>query len=171
MADLQQPGSFTAPNEPAKLPSGLNTLTILTLIGCGIGFIFTVYNFFSAKTSLDKMEATINSPEFDKMPDFAKKMMSPEAMDVMRKSYENRIPLTLIGLVGLALCLVGAMQMRKLKAQGYLLYVIGEVLPLIGSLIFVGVAAFSGMGGIFMIGFTLLFIILYTTQRKYLINK
>ncbi|HTL07222.1 MAG TPA: hypothetical protein VL307_03155 [Chitinophagaceae bacterium] len=171
MADLQQPGSFTPPVEPTKLPSGLNTLTILTLIGCGIGFLFTIYNFFNAKSGLDKMEATLNSPDFDKMPDFAKKMFSPEALEVARKSYESRVPLTLIGLVGLVLCLVGAMQMRKLKAQGYLLYVIGEILPVIGSLIFIGMAALSGIGGIIMIGFTLLFIILYTTQRKYLINK
>ncbi len=171
MSDLNQAGSFSLPSEKPKLPGSLNTLTILTFVGCGVGFLFTVYNFFNAKSGLDKMEAAINSPDFDKMPEFAKKMMSPEALEIARKSYESRIPLTLIGLVGLALCLVGAMQMRKLKAQGYLLYVVGEVLPVIASIIFIGMASITGFGGMIMVGFVLLFVILYTTQRKYLINK
>ena len=171
MADLNQPGNMSMTGETPKLPSGLNTLTILTFIGCGVGFLFTVYNFFNAKSGLEKMEAAINSPDFEKMPEFAKKMMSPEALEMTRKSYENRIPLTLIALIGIVLCLVGAMQMRKLKAQGYMLYVIGEVLPLVGSAIFLGAAFLTGFGGIITICFVLLFVILYTMQRKYLVNK
>lgn len=171
MSELNQPGSFSMPVEKPKLPSGLNVLTILTFIGCGIGFLSMAYNFVNAKSGLEKMEAAINSPDFDKMPEFAKKMMSPEALEMARKSYENRIPLTLIALVGIVLCLVGALQMRKLKAQGYMLYVIGEILPLIGYLIFVGVASLTGFMGIISVCIVLLFVILYTAQRKYLVNK
>ena len=172
MTDLNQSSDvLTGAGEPAKLPSGINVLTILTFIGCGLGFISSIYNFFSAKSGLDKMEATINSPEYENMPALAKKFMSPEALELARKSYENRVPITLIAVIGIVLCLYGALQMRKLKAQGYTLYVIGELLPLVSFVVFLGVASLTGFAGIMTICFLLLFIILYTTQRKYLINK
>jgi tryptophan-rich sensory protein len=77
----------------------------------------------------------------------------------------------ILALVGIALCFYGAMQMRNLKKQGYLIYVVGEILPIISFAIFVG---FGGLfGGIAMIFSTLIaavFIILYTLQRKHLVN-
>lgn len=171
MTDTNQSNDFLMPEQQPKIPSGINVLTILTFIGSGIGILGGVYNFFNAKKGLDQMEATINSPEYENMPALAKKFLSPEALELARKSYENRVPITLIALIGIALCLVGAIQMRKLKAQGYILYVIGELLPVLGSVIFLGMASLSGVGGIITIVFVLLFIILYTAQRKYLINK
>ena len=64
------------------------------------------------------------------------------------------------------------MQMRKLKQQGYYLWLIGEILPVIGSVLFLGAAAFAGGFMVYIIyGILVLFIILYTMQRKYLINK
>ena len=172
MTDLNQPGDvFIPPAEKPKIPSGINVLTILTFIGSGIGILGSIYGFISAKSSLDKMEATINSPEYENMPSIAKKFMSPEALEIARKSYENRVPINLINIIAIVLCIMGALQMRKLKAQGYSLYVIGELLPLVGSAVFLGMSFLTGMSGIITICFILLFIILYTTQRKYLINK
>ena len=170
MADLTQPGSFSIPTEKPKIPSGLNVLTILTFVGCGLGFLSTIWNFTNAKSGLDKMEAAINSPDYENMPALAKKFMSPEALEIARKSYENRIPLTLIGLIGIVLCVYGALQMRKLKMQGYYLWLAGEILPFISSVIFLGIASMSGVMGIIFIGITLLFVLLYSAQRKYLVN-
>ena len=34
--------------EPKKLPGMLNTLTILTFIGCGLSYIFVVKGFFDS---------------------------------------------------------------------------------------------------------------------------
>jgi hypothetical protein len=62
------------------------------------------------------------------------------------------------------------MQMRKLKKSGYTLYVIGEIIPVILTPILLG---FSLLGGISMaIGgiVAIVFVILYSTQRKYLIH-
>ncbi|MEO5683851.1 MAG: hypothetical protein ABIQ88_14500 [Chitinophagaceae bacterium] len=172
MTDLNQPNDpFIPPTEKPVLPSGLNVLTILTFIGCGLAFLSGCWNFFNAKNGIDKMEEMINSGKLDEMPAFARKMFSPEMLELSRKAYENRLPIFLLTLVSVALCLVGAMQMRKLKAQGYFLYVIGEVLPLIGILLFMGTAALTGMMGGISIGIVALFVILYTMQRKYLINK
>jgi len=168
MTDMNQ--NFDMPSDiKPSVPTGINVLTILTFIGCGLGFIGVAWQFFGAKTNLNRMEEMINSGKYDSMPPLLKKMMSPEALEVARKTYENRVPITLISLIGVILCLVGAIQMRALKKQGYYLYLIGELLPFIGSLIFVGVAALSGFA-IIAVVFALVFILLYTAQRKYLVN-
>jgi len=124
----------------------------------------------NAKSGLDKMEAAINSPDYENMPALAKKFMSPEALEVARKSYENRVPINLISLIGIGLCFFGALQMRQLKMQGYYLYLVGEIIPLIGMAIFIGIGSLTGFSGIIAIGFTLLFVLLYTAQRKHLVN-
>jgi len=170
MADLNQPTDILMPVEKPKIPSGINVLTILTFIGCAVGLLGSIYNFTSSKANLDKMEATINSPAYETMPALAKKFMNPEALEVARKTYENRIPMTVIGLVCIGLCFYGALQMRQLKKQGYILYLMGEILPVLTYGIFIGMAALTGFSGILMIVFTLLFVLLYTAQRKYLVN-
>jgi hypothetical protein len=171
MAELtNEPGSFLPAGEKPALPGGINVLTILTFIGCAIGLLGSLYNFSAAKSNLDKMETAINSPDYENMPALAKKFMNPEALEVARKTYENRIPMTIIGVVCIGLCLYGAVQMRQLKKQGYLLYLIGEILPVITYGIFIGMASLAGISGIIMICFTLLFVLLYTAQRKYLVN-
>jgi len=170
MADLQQPNDSFMTGEKPKIPTGINVLTILTFIGCAVGLLGSLYNFSAAKSNLDKMETAINSPDYENMPALAKKFMNPEALEVARKTYENRIPMTIIGLLCIGLCLYGAIQMRQLKKQGYLLYLIGEILPVITYGIFIGMASLTGISGIMMIGFTLLFVLLYTAQRKYLVN-
>jgi hypothetical protein len=69
----------------------------------------------------------------------------------------------------LALCVFGAIQMRQLKKQGYFLYLIGELLPLVAVFLFMGIGALKGFGAITLV-IPLVFIILYTMQRKHLIN-
>lgn len=105
------------------------------------------------------------------MPGFLKGMMP--SMDhyeeMVTKNYENKLPLMVLGLVAVALCFYGAMQMRKLKKQGYMFYVIGELLPFVTSALFVGMFMFTGIGFAFGVGLTILFILLYTVNRKHLV--
>jgi hypothetical protein len=166
MTDLNQ--NMGMPEDKPTLPSGLNILTILTFIGSGLGLLSSLYNMMNAKKGLEQMEDAINSPNYESMPALAKKFLSPEALEVARKSYENRVPITLISLIGIALCVYGAIQMRKRKMQGYYLYLIGEIIPLISTVVFIGIGALSGFMGIIVICFTLLFVLLYTAQRKHL---
>lgn len=158
-------------DEPNTAPEygSLKTLTVLTFIGSALGFIGGIYQFFNADKGVENMEKAIANPD---TPEFAKKMMTPEALEAARIGAANKLPILILGLIGVILCTVGAMQMRKLKQQGYYLWLIGEVVPIIGSLLFLGSSAFAGGFMTYIIyGIILLFIILYTMQRKYLINK
>lgn len=156
--------------ETKGLPGNLNVLTILTFIGCGIQFLNGIWQYFAADKNVASMEKTINSPEYNTMPGFVKKMMSPEVLQNTKLMAANKLPLLILGLIAVALCLVGALQMRKLKMQGYYLWFIGEILPFIGILIFIGVGALTGWVAIFTYVILLVFIILYSLQRKYLVN-
>lgn len=161
---------FDEQNKP-KLPSGLNVLTILSFIGCALQLLGSLWGFFTAQKSydgIDKLQAQMNS---DSMPGWLKSLMGdPENMiETIRKSYENRIPIVLLSLVAVALCFYGALQMRQLKKQGFMLYTIGELLPFLIQLLFIGAFVFTGVGMIIGIAIALLFIFLYSTQRKHLL--
>jgi membrane-associated phospholipid phosphatase len=82
---------------------------------------------------------------------------------------QNMIPLMAIGLAGIVLCFIGALWMRKFKKDGYWMYVAGELAPVLGSFLIMGTAQFSGvMSVVAGIGIPVIFVILYTMQRKHL---
>jgi hypothetical protein len=156
---------FNDGQKPA-LPSSLNVLTILTFIGCALGLLGGIWGYIKADQSYKDVVAAQ-----DKMADapaWAKSFMGPEMVEMARKSAENKLPILLLTLVGVALCLWGALEMRKLKKQGFILWVVGEFLPIAGGLIFVGGAMFSGFAMIGLI-FPVVFLILYFVQKKYLV--
>ncbi len=156
-------------NDMQKLPQMLNVLTILTYIGCALGAIGSIYGFFSASSNLKKYEE-LGSTGIDTENKTLNSIMSG-AMEMAKKQYDNRLMLLIFGMVGLVLCFYGAMQMRNYKKQGYLLYVIGELLPIISFALFIGFGSLLGaVSMIFTILFSAVFIILYTTQRKYLVD-
>ena len=157
--------------ENSPLPTGLNVLTILTIIWCVISLGLSVFGFFSAKSSYDNKDQSIEMIKSAQTPKFVKSMMGdPENFEKMIvKSYENRLPILILAIVSVALCFVGALQMRKRKKQGYLLYVIGELLPFISLVFFVGFFVISGLPIIFSAAIALLFILLYTLQKKNLL--
>lgn len=152
--------------ENRKLPTGINVLTILTFIGCALDFAGTVWRFITAEksyTDLQKMQ-----DKMEQVPPFVRKMMGPEALENARKAMENKVPLLLIALISIGLCVYGAIEMRKLKKQGFILWAVGEFLPIIGALIFMGAGIFSGFGA-FMLLIPVIFLILYGVNRKHLV--
>lgn len=173
MAEITTNQDSLSPNDFQKptLPTGLNVLTILTFIGCAIQLYSAITGFTGAKHNYetrDEVIAKMNSPEVPKA--FKGMMPSAAQMDeIFTKSYENRIPLLILGLLAIGLCFAGALQMRKLKKQGFLLYTIGQLLPFVTSLIFIGMAAYSGSFIIIMSSVSLLFLLLYFFQRKHLV--
>lgn len=157
--------NFAEGNKP-KLPSGLNVLTILTFIGCAFALIGSIWSFITAKSSYEKMIDA--QDKMENAPAWAKSLMSPEMIEMSRKSLENRVPILILGIVGVALCFYGALQMRQLKKQGYIMWLLGEILPLVAAVFFVGFGIFSGFYLLILL-FPVAFIILYTTQRKHLV--
>jgi hypothetical protein len=169
MTDIQQTAdTMNWEVDKKKLPETLNVLTILTFIGCGVFGLFSLWGFTQAQNNLNKVLEMQNN--MDNIPDFAKRMMGPHAVEMAQKAYDNRLPILLLTLVSYALCVYGAAQMRGRKKQGFYIYLLGELaLPIVTSAIFLGVTALSG-GFTILIGWGIIaiFIILYATQLKHL---
>jgi hypothetical protein len=159
--------NFAAEQNNKKLPTGLNVLTILTFIGCAYELYSNVSNFLKGRKAIEEMEKA--QEQMAAAPSWAKKMMGPDMMEFITKSFENRIPLLIVGLIGTALCVYGALEMRKQKMQGYYLWLAGEILPWIGIILFTGTIIFKTFIVWFLI-IPIIFILLYTLQRKHLIN-
>ena len=150
-----------------KLPSGINVLTILTFIGCGIGLIFTACLPMFYKFSLKWMDKATANEDIS-----AKDLAEIEhGQNAIEMAQANIVPLMIIGLIGIFLCTLGAIWMRKLKKDGYWLYIAGEILPVIGGLIILGTSQYTNVASVLIgVGIPLVFVSLYTMQRKFLAN-
>jgi hypothetical protein len=168
MTDLNQPANTENwLEEPKKLPSMLNVLTILTFISCGLGVISLIFFVINPKKSYD--QALASQDKMDQLPSIMKTIMGPDPVEVARRTYVNYIPIIILGLLAVGLCTYGAIQMRKLKKTGFTLYAIGELLPIASVLIFIGTLGLEGpVPLISYIIFPILFLILYATQLKYM---
>lgn len=150
-----------------KLPKTLNTLSILTFIGCGLGTISLLWGLF--KKPLSETDFQDMQDKYDKAPDFVKSIMGSHGVELARKSTENNFSISILTLICIALCLYGAIRMRALKKEGFYIYVVGElILPLATSIIFVGLGLYGSFTLLLFIAIPLLFIILYARQLKYL---
>ena len=149
-----------------KIPSGLNVLTILTFIGCGLFGLLTLLMPVIYKFLLNIMDKAASSGKEFSEKELADMEKGRAAMELVTN---NMIPTMIIGMIGIVLCFVGALWMRKLKKDGYWLYIAGQLLPLIAGFFILGSKQYTGVSSyIFGIGIPVLFAILYTTQRKYL---
>lgn len=152
-----------------KLPSMLNVLTILTYIGCAWGALMGIWGYFSAAMTYKAYEN--GGPANLTTDNKTINTFLSSAMEMAKKQYENRLMILVFALVGVALCFYGALQMRNLKKQGYIIYIIGELLPIISFAAFIGFGNLIGAISVLVyFFFSLVFIVLYTTQRKTLVN-
>ena len=163
---INDPLDFPAQGgEKPKLPGAINVLTILTFIGCGIGALFTLCMPMLMRFSLRMMDKAIEGGNLSEQKIADMQRQKPK-MELM---LDNMWPLILIGLAGIALCLYGALQMRKLKKEGFYVYVLGQILPVIGSGLLVGFSAqFNGPVSYVFAAIPVVFIILYANQLKYM---
>ena len=161
--DSENLGEF----QTQPLPRGLNVLTILTFIGCALGAIFTLATPWIMKFSLNMINKASETGT-----DLTPKQTAD--MEASRKVIEltqiNMVPLLIIGAAGIILCFIGALMMRKLKKDGFWIYVAGQILPIIGSFALLGMAQFTGVSSYLMFLIPIVFIVLYSMQRKYLVK-
>ncbi len=152
--------------EKKKLPTMLNVLTILTFIGSAFMLVSIPLSKFGmkfAKQALENPEALEKMSEKE-VSDLEK---SVRVFDLMEA---NTVPLWIVTILSAGLCIYGAIQMRKLKKDGFYIYVVGEILPVIGMTIILGFSNVFINGGSYVsnLALPLLFIILYATQLKHL---
>jgi hypothetical protein len=150
----------------AKLPSGLNVLTILTFIGCAIFGLLTLFTPMINKFFLGFMDKAASSGQELSAKQLAEMEKGRAALEL---ASQNMIPLMAIGMAGIILCFIGALWMRKYKKDGYWMYVAGELAPLLGGVLIMGTAQYTSIWSVlFGVGIPVLFVVLYTLQRKYL---
>ncbi|HQI46339.1 MAG TPA: hypothetical protein PLC59_09795 [Bacteroidales bacterium] len=137
-------------------PEFLGVLCILSFVGISIGIILSVINLGIFSKNLE----TINQYSV-----------------VMQASNDGFIdnyikwgqPLYIFQLIANVICFVGVWIMWNLKKKGYLIYVLGEILPVLATFLLMNV---NGLFGIFLLGFglliPLLFIILYSFNLKHM---
>ncbi len=146
------------------LPQGLNILTILTIIWCSITGIFTILMPWFLKFMNKIMDKAAAGKDLS-----AKKL---EEMEKSRHAFDllqaNLIPMLIIGLIGVVLCFVGAIMMRKYKKDGFWIYVVGQVLPFAAGLALLGMSQYTGVKSYIGAAIPFVFIFLYWQQRKYL---
>jgi hypothetical protein len=154
--------------QPPQLTGMLNVLTILTFIGCGFSYLGTLFSYF---TSTEEQVAKIREQQ-EALGDggFAGKFMEG-SMDVLQKSYDYKHLLLASGLIFTTLCLIGAIRMRKLRRSGYFIYLVGELAPVVIAIGLFGSSFFGAISVVFSAIFAVLFVILYSTQLKHLVNK
>jgi len=151
--------------EEKKIPSTLNTLTILTFIGCGLMFLFSLATPALMNFSLKMMDKAAADPDNFSAKQLADMEKSRPAMEMM---VQNMTSLMIIWIAGVALCFLGALWMRKLKKDGFWLYVAGQALPIIGGLIILGKNQFIDWKSYAGLIVPIVFTFLYNAQRKYL---
>jgi len=135
-----------------KIPSMLNTLTILTFIGSGFSLLGSIISL----VSLPQMR--------EKVKEGMKNMLEviTEGVNIM---LDNGEALYTVAITTAILCIFGAILMRKLKKSGFFIYTSACILNVVFPLTLVGFGLF-GLG--ILIGglVSILFIILYSVNLK-----
>lgn len=144
---------------PTTLPPFLNVLTILTFIGSGLGIISGIYSLLTIEQQRAGLAATrtlLRNSSF-----------GGDLVRAQELMLENFYAIQLGALTSALCCLFGAILMRKLKKNGFYLYLFGSIISIVIPLFFLG---FGFMGQMILIGsvFTIAFVIMYGVNYKHL---
>ena len=155
--------------EESKPSSLLNTAAILSIIGSVVALINSLTSYFNAEKNYERISKMLNSEEIKQAPSFVKSIFNENSLMMAQKMIENKLPLLIIGIIGSFLCFFGAIFMRKLKKDGYFLWLTGELLHVLSNIIFIGTAVYAGISLLNLL-FPLAFIVIYTLCKKELVN-
>jgi len=165
MNDLNSP--FEAPTKPSSV---LNTLSILTIIWSVISIVLSGITFLFIEKNYAETKKMMDANGLENAPGFVKNLVNKDSLLQLEKAVEFKTPMFILALVGAILCIIGAIEMRKLKSHGYTFWLCGELLPILSTIIFIGVNAYAGFS-LSNLFFPVLFIVLYSVYRKELVNK
>lgn len=161
MADL-----ITDETVTEKKYGSLKTLTLLTFIGSGLALVYILFTPWLLNFSSRMLNQAASSGKELTASEAQKIADGHKAIDLAQA---NLVPLMVIGFIATVACIVGAIWMRKLKKEGYYLYLAGEILPLIAGFILMGTGQFTGVVSMVIgLAIPVVFVILYSVNFKYL---
>jgi hypothetical protein len=144
-------------------PTFLTVLCVLSFIGNGLGLF---------QGAMGLLMVGIWSQMFKALNRNGAKM--GQAQVEVQNVFNSITWFSLMFIVASVLCLVGAILMWKLKKSGFILYVLGQCLPVLGTLFLFGfmfsgpAVGFGVMISIFSAIFPIAFVIMYGLNLKHL---
>lgn len=157
---------MTDPNTTGKRPTLLTVLCILSFVWTGFSIIGGGVGYVGLKMissgTLEEMVAQTGDQNALKQLEDAQAKLAETGLTAAQ--LEN---LTLIGVALSVVALIGVVMMWRLKRKGFLVYAIAQVASIISPLLLGGKLDMSA-SGIFFMGLTVLFVILYGTQTKHM---
>lgn len=147
-----------------QLPTMLNVLTILTYVACAFSFFGSIYSYFTICKSVE----TLGSLDTEALGGGLLSKMVSGSVDLAMKQCDNKMIILIITLVSLLLCFLGALQMRKLRKTGFNVYTVGELLLPVATIFILGSNSIMGAAVVSGLLIPIIFVILYSTQYKYL---
>lgn len=145
---------------PAKRPTFLTVLCILTFVGGGISLIMNIMSYFTY--------SAMAASGGDMLSDLGAQGEQVEAaMSMLGLDPAKMATSALIVAILNVVVLAGALMMWKLKKVGYYIYLVGELVQAVIPVIVIGGLA-GGMSVIFMGIIAIVFIILYGLNLKHM---
>jgi hypothetical protein len=142
---------------PAKRPTFLTVLCILSFVAAGIAIIGSIIGYMGMAVveGMGGMEGMEGATEgMSTMPGMEDAM----ALMVHAKT------LLIVGIVITLIALFGVIQMWKQKKMGFYIYTGAQVIGIIIPIVIAGMAAFSAMG----LFFSIAFIVMYGLNLKHM---
>ena len=144
----------------------LKTLTVLTFIGSGIALILTLLTPTLLNWSLKMIDQAQSSGRETSASELQRMADGRRAIEITQA---NLVPVMVVGIVATIACIIGAIWMRKLKKEGFYIYIAGEILPIITGFVLMGMNQYNGIFSMIIgLAIPIVFIILYSVNLKYL---
>lgn len=155
-----------------KRPTFLTVLCILTFIGSGWGVLSQLFSFFTAgmvdsSVQMEQYSNMVENMENSGTASFLSGFLS-STQEVLSATMAHAKEIAIISLVLSLLSLCGAILMFNLKRIGFYCYTVAQILMLFVTPFFAGFSMIVITGMIFSAIFTVLFIILYSLNLKYM---
>lgn len=153
-------------------PTFLTVLCILTFIGSGWGILSQLFallgsSLVDSSTQIEQYSAAMDSIEDAGTASFLSGLLS-SSQEVLQATLMYARQIAVISLVLSTLSLLGAILMFKLRRIGFWIYSAAQVLMLFVTPYFAGFSMLIVVGMLFSALFTILFIILYAVNLKYM---
>lgn len=166
MADMN-----TNPAAPVARPTLLTVICIISFIMGAWGIVSSLMNMTKDQTAVvaeaqAKMEEA-KAQLGDQASGVAGRMMD-SGLELTQRAAEHAVPIGVAGIILSMLSLFGVWRMWNLQKSGFWMYVLASILGLVVPLYFLGTSLLA-IASIGFIGFfTLIFIILYAVNLKYM---